>query len=401
MEFPDFLRPHCRLFFSIDIVGSTRSKQSVYGNQQVDDQGTSWESIWYRDIAIFYRLFSDLFDEEYKDLPDQVKDTKALPNSLEKNRGPELWKLKGDEVLFSHLIGSEIEIPYYVGAWLRALRRFPDEFRRQVSNDASTPECKGPNLEIKGTAWIGGFPVTNREIAYPVRFWTTTAGTLPDFPESIGDDIIQNYWLLNYWYERLDLRHNFIKDYVGPMIDSGFRLTGLSTPRKAAISIELAYFLAKSQSVLPKERFLPIVYEGRVQIPGVLEDNPYPFLWLDTMRMLSDEERLDDLIYPNYASSDKLLIYCQKFFEHHHDLLRVPFVWDGTDEHYRALDNDFKKKLETMLDKWRYYKSLLEENIEAKNRSAAGSVVADEPSIDVLMSDPDLVQTIRPPQEDG
>jgi hypothetical protein len=69
------------------------------------------------------------------------------------------------------------------------------------------------------------------------------------------NELFYNYYrlekyedLLKFGYDQLDEKQsmalmNTRVDYLGPLIDMGFRLAEKYTPRKMVISVELAYLL--------------------------------------------------------------------------------------------------------------------------------------------------------------
>jgi len=138
---------------------------------------------------------------------------------------PELWKALGDELIFVAEVCKMEDLPPILDAFRETTRRWNIDF-----------ESKG--IAVKGAAWLAGFPVMNSAIA--------------------GDDA-----------DHLD--------FLGLSMDVGFRLAHHASPRRFALSAELAYVLAALESELVDE----MRYGGNEVLKGVLRDRPYPILSLD------------------------------------------------------------------------------------------------------------------------
>ena len=144
--------------------------------------------------------------------------------------------------------------------------------------DRRAVEKKGI-IRLKGTGWLAGFPIRNRQIQFrgPKLFE-------PDMAEG-GDE--QGFALRGcpdssnchkpgncpkfqeYPYPRTD--------YLGPDIDVGFRLGAHSHPGLMVASMELAELLGKIPKSLQQVRGTIV---GWQVLKGVWDGNPYPVVWV-------------------------------------------------------------------------------------------------------------------------
>ena len=178
------------LFLSCDIVGSTRYKQSM--------------TLWQKTFLSFYREFP------------QVLGGLTATAGFE----PEftLWKPVGDELIFTVHVRDEAEIYHAVRLWLEAM----DEYERDSLAD--TP------LTTKGGAFIATFPGPDSESSIPRNPATETSdkGVV-----ELNDEALA---------ARSD---DYMYDYFGPSIDTGFRIFSACDNRYFTLSIEVAWALAQ------------------------------------------------------------------------------------------------------------------------------------------------------------
>lgn len=205
-----------RLFCSIDMTGSTAFK---YRHQPWDG-----ESEWPKVIESFI-----------EDVPLEVakaSQTQEIPDSLQLR----VWKMLGDEVLFQTTLTSYSDVVRHLSAVKTAMTIYSQSLKER---DFS--------LGLKGTAWVAGFPVTNREV-------------------EIGDQT----------------------DYVGPAIDLGFRLAGHSTQRKFIVDCGIAMMLIQAREA-ERLDLHPLFFDGCESLKGV--GAPYPLLW---MSMANSQAECED-----------------------------------------------------------------------------------------------------------
>jgi hypothetical protein len=141
---------------------------------------------------------------------------------------PTAWKILGDELVFVVEIDGSSVISLWIEAFQETLLQWNDEVRKG-------PESERGCLLVKGAAWLAGFPVMN------TVFQTAGGG----------------------------------RDFAGPSVDAGFRLGGLATPRRLAVSVDLGWLLLRCQ--FPRD----IHFDGPAFIKGVAEESGYPSLWIE------------------------------------------------------------------------------------------------------------------------
>lgn len=220
-ELEAILTPQLRLFMSVDVVGSTAFKH----RKALDGEAKPWLKF----IHGFYTGFPEICWRNVG----EAQTGGGPGTSLVK---PYLWKALGDELIFS----VPLKHPSYARLYLKAFRLSLIE---AINNWAG-----GVNplpISFKGTAWLAGFPVFNSAVPLDVE--------TPLSPES----------------------EHF--DFVGPLIDIGFRLSKFASPRKFVISADIAWLITAQGDAAA----MKFHYDGRECLKGVLNDRPYPIFWID------------------------------------------------------------------------------------------------------------------------
>ena len=237
--------PACsvQLFASLDLVNSTSFKVKTL----------QWPVVMDR----FYNLAKTHICTEYD----------------QSNSEPfRVWKYVGDEVLFCRTVSRLRDIP------LSIILIFDkaNEISREISS-----LCKQENypsgLDVKGTVWIA--------LIYG--------------PDAVRCDRQQNIMV------QLDEGKNPRNfDFLGPDIDSGFRVSGYADKRKVAISAKLGGVLLQPdcRKGIDSEflSHFKIVYHARLK--GVWHGSPYPIVWFhrdwdNINRTFTYLERLDPNIH--------------------------------------------------------------------------------------------------------
>lgn len=228
-----------RVFFSVDLVGSTAFKFRTSLEENIDDSKHPW-------LAVFSNFYSDfpvLFRQYYEIIYTNMK-----------SDGTEIvsWKAVGDELLFY----ADITKKYQIVELMRAFIQTINEYKKILKD-------KKLNLSLKGTAWTAGFPIINSEVY-------------------VGEDL----------------------DFIGPSIDTGFRLTKFSTTSRLYISVELAYILSLEAKHI--EYNFPIIknlyYDGEECLKGVLNNKPYPKIFIYV-----EEDILTQIYYDCIAKINRTL----------------------------------------------------------------------------------------------
>src|SRR5208282_2775059 len=192
---PKFLQPKLRLFLSVDLVGSTVSKQRP--NFPIREPGRLWADggmapPWLSPIANFFGSFQEAFVREWRIFRNQIGPQLGIAVAVD----PSFWKANGDELIFVKELSDRKEILGCIDAWLKALISL-------------RPQLVASGLDIKATAWTAGFPVTNSELIFQVH-----PGT-PDTPFE-DDSRLQQFNFLENWHENPDSQNSLVMDFIGP-----------------------------------------------------------------------------------------------------------------------------------------------------------------------------------------
>ncbi len=278
----EHLRKCLRLFLSVDIAGSTAFKSSRPGEVQ------PW-------LPTLYRFFSEF--------PIQLASRYQQSETV-----PRLWKTLGDEIVFVIEITDHRQVSMHLCRFRDAISAY-----REVVKDADK------KLDLKGAAWLAGFPVGNT---------------------------------------MLILRHGTgntqeMEDYVGPSIDCGFRLSKHASPRHLMLSVETALVVAGTGHKVQGDK--PAIHAARgEELKGVLDGRPYPQFWIevpfkDSEELLKLEEKLFD---PPHPPADKDVFgYCKLFILEHGSPLFQPFIAGDTD--FSETPPGYESNLETARALWK------------------------------------------------
>jgi hypothetical protein len=206
------------------------------------------------------------------------------------------WKTLGDEILFYADITNHCEVIVHLQNLRQAICSY-----NQLDKSHTMP--------CKATAWLGGFPVNN---------WTV--------------------------YDN----KNTPSDFIGTSIDCGFRLTKLSTPRKIAISIDLALMIADYYENSPTDQnHLKIHYDGKQELKGVLGGIPYPIFWIDADYAFIIE---DNLLGKNYCTTKDMKLFCDNYFSSNSASLNRPFI--ENDPKYNYIPEEIHRQREKLISTW-------------------------------------------------
>ena len=242
-------------------------------------------SSWMADICKFYNQFLSLFDAEIS--------RRAIDFKTEKPDCPTVWKMLGDEIIFVVKIAHQIDAKLFLGAFHRAVEVW--------NNDLTQGILERGELRVKGAAWTAGFPVCN---------------TLIETPDNR-------------------------EDYTGPSIDAGFRLSKLASPRRFAVSADLAWLLCHTG--FEKD----ILFEGTAELKGVADDSGYPILWIkvgDSKYTDLENELLGRLACTRDKVQNLCAAYVQEFGVPNH----LPFLGENTD--FNRPPDGFDRELAVVRD---------------------------------------------------
>jgi hypothetical protein len=265
-----------RLFTSADLVGSTSYKLS--------------NPNWSTTFREFFREFPLHLKGEYHSFP-QVR----FQQYQQPAKQLEPWKFLGDEVLFSVELERFEHIASHVLAFKKSVCDFPSKWRK---SDIS--------LCLKGTAWIAGFPVTNRQI---------------------------------------ELEHDGFKlvDYIGPSIDAGFRVAKNSNERWISLTADLALMLMDAVDKLEwdKSQFSIRLLRKEV-LKGVIGSVGYPVIQLHIGdgTQNSEERVLNEPMKSNWSD---LQAFLRQFLDSIPSMNR-PFISGDTDSKYGEIPDAIRHK---------------------------------------------------------
>ncbi|MCZ7488616.1 hypothetical protein [Rhizobium rhizogenes] len=355
-----------RLFLSVDLVGSTAFKQA---NQRAfkEDTKAAIESVaepWFSPIAQFYKEIERLFAREWQSYVDGAAKRLAWPTGP----APELWKSAGDELLYVKILTDHREALACILCWKRAI----DEYRIKLQKQY-------PSLDLKSTAWLAGFPITNTEVVFSKR---VVDGEIQDD----DDPVYVNIELLHKYHQNPD-DPNLTKDFIGPSVDSGFRLCGLSDARKFVISVDLALMIVHAIRARPSgadEMDLTIHYQGRVQLKGVLGGRSYPVFWID-MAVDSGLEKLEDkLLEFQSRNTDDIKSFCEEFFKSHSSNIMIPYIDGNSDKYFGNIPENHVIKLKLLRE---YWTNESQKRLEERNalKSAGDGVEIEDNQIESLL----------------
>lgn len=370
-DLPKYLQPQLRLFLTADIVGSTSYKQNVEHFSEVDPQSSgeanrkkNLHPKWFAPIADFYSQAQKTLNEEWEDIRNQVQND----SGEDIGKAPSFWKAIGDEIGFSKRLTSEICLLACMRAWMSTLTHI-----RAMLKDHNH------GLDVKAAAWVAGFPVLNTEIIFSNQPPETTK----ENTDADDDYVYGTLVLLKKYYAEGDGKASLTRDFVGPSIDTGFRIAGKATPRKMTVSVELAYILASAlgkidhtggkpiHSHLSK---IPFGYEGRESLKGVMGGTPYPLFWIDMdttdikKKALNNTE--DKLLGHVKVELEELVKFGAEFIDSHAKYLCKPYILNSDGKSmfgdYPQHHVDQAKKLRAITD---WFEQEIKK-IEAENKIA-------------------------------
>lgn len=237
-----------RLFFSVDLVGSTAYKQA--------------EHRWQPNFLSFYREFPQYLANALHDQESNLPDGIALPE-------PVFWKAVGDELLYVCPVANTVQVKIAVDAWLDAQKQYED------------CTLKGEKLKkTKGAVFAATFPGPDCMVAIP-----RDPGNQADSDRSV---IELNDEAVNKLASRNKMADDeYLLDFLGPSIDTGFRVIAQSTDRYFTMSLEVAWAYSEQARITESEKKHEVEFLCERQLKGVWGNRPYPIFVID--RMASDE----------------------------------------------------------------------------------------------------------------
>nr|WP_321442299.1 hypothetical protein [uncultured Hyphomonas sp.] len=338
-ELPEFLTPSLKLFLSVDLVGSTKLKHDedvLNGNSNGDGSLEGVGAQWFSILIDFYGGFEQIFLAEWLTT---FEDGKLVEQAWKTESAPSLWKINGDELIYVFNVTHPGHIVVALIAWKEALLKY----RRRLNDRRS-------GLDVKATAWMAGFPIGNHEVA----FWSDLSKANESSNEPDGK--AGQYFRLNRWYEdqKSGAKSDYIKDYIGPSVDTGFRVAQYASPRRFPVSIEIAYFLSNLGLKNEAKKKIGLRYHGRESMKGVLGGSPYPIFWIDCVSPNDKLSAAEDQLKPPDSVMDphKIASFVDEFFRDPKNKLFMPFIYNCDDPTFRVLPPKYEENLRTIRDVW-------------------------------------------------
>lgn len=365
---PPFLEPRLRLFLSADIVGSTSLKQvrlkTSYDGSDIE-QGPKWFSA----IQGFYFEASQAFLTEW---------SKRAESSADKDRlygePPRFWKSVGDEVLFTKILTDYQQLVTTLHCWLTAVKRMRVFLK-----------AESPALDVKCTAWTAGFPFFNREVVIGNR--NPHSAPIEDYFRASGE-------MLNTHYENIDSSDVSV-DYIGPSIDTGFRLTGHSSSRKMVLSIDAAYLVSMTNFDGELAR-LDLYYEGAFSLKGVIGGAPYPVFWINMSQADSLAVKEDRLKDQKSCNREDVKEFCDAFYAEYGHFMFKPFIKDDGNQFLSKRPDWYDNYHENLVKNFR--KSPTDYSAGDAGDYDSGTETASECDVKDFVS---RIVTKTPPKDDG
>jgi len=322
-----------RLFLSVDLVGSTAFKQANQTAFTSDAKATdTGVEPWFLPMAQFYKEIERIFARAWKAyVIGLAVELDWLPGPA-----PQLWKSAGDELLYVKEITDHRQALACVVCWKNAI----EEYRPHLKD-------RYPSLDLKCTAWVAGFPVTNSEVVF-------SKDLSSDAIKDDDDPVWVNLYLLHKYHEDPSDK-NLTKDFIGPSVDAGFRLCALSSARKFVISVDLALMVVHALGSKPPktpELNLAIRYDGRQSLKGVLGDKEYPVFWVDMAKDSSLDKLEDKLLKLNSGSLDEIKDFCEEFFSTNPSSIIIPYVKKNGDKYFGAVPEIHSHKINALRQYW-------------------------------------------------
>ncbi|TGL04977.1 hypothetical protein EHQ43_10050 [Leptospira bouyouniensis] len=265
---------------SVDIIGSTeyKAKNTERNNDKNGEQ--SW--------LAFFETF-------YQDYPEKLNTalTKIGVSTL-----PQPWKSLGDEIIFQVEVNSHKDIADYLFAFMNA----SDSAEKYYAS-------KELPIKVKMAAWLAGFPKINAIVN-----------------------------IKNQISEEPDSR---FEDYLGPSMDTGFRLKQHATHTRMPISVEIAYVLSSETSFskpeLAKESYFELFFSGEKELKGVLKGIPYPLFYI--RRNSEKESLLQKLTKTEKVDLVDVRKYCEHFISEVNDplVLCKPYFMNDKDPDWQKM----------------------------------------------------------------
>ncbi|MEO0860830.1 MAG: hypothetical protein AAFY65_09455 [Pseudomonadota bacterium] len=277
-----------RLFLSVDLAGSTayKSRQKTI--------------LWIRTFEALYARFQSILNSTFLQFCEKHPECGQYIENP-----PRLWKTVGDEIIFANRINSLFHLFACVHSFDIAL----GEYKTVLHLNEETT-----SLDVKGNGWLASFPYPNQTVRKNVDLNSEAEISVPDeADEKAADETPSSY------------------EFLGPGIDSGFRIARNSSPALFTVSPALAHALCRANTNRDYSAFkFDLVYKGVNSLKGVIDGDEYPIVGVRTerdpslSRLASLRDPLDGTPKPN---SSQLIEYLESFMSHHQ--IEAPIFGSG------------------------------------------------------------------------
>jgi len=237
------LHPKQRIFLSIDIIDSTKHKSSF-----PDVWAVGFAEFLSEVVVVYQSKLTEVINEHCRNTC-QKPCVPKLGKKEKSSHTVNVWKYIGDEVvLVTELTCKDYHAPLHVLALAETIKELEKSSKNKNRNKNNM------ELRFKGTAWVAGFPVANIEL---------------NLPGPTGQ----------------------IKDFLGPSMDLGFRLSKFASEDRLIISASLAHLIVKAPAMMykgKKEPHLPLCFGGLVEAKGI-KNGKHPLIWYSVNQTAESE----------------------------------------------------------------------------------------------------------------
>jgi len=220
-----FQKVHTRVFFGFDLAGSTAFKQRSGDEDSVPDGAADYLMSWARQTHHFYAATNREVAAGILSARRQAPRRFARHFKTDLH---DLWKGAGDELIFERILERLTDVPVVVLAFYLAYRALREAVR----------ERSGGQLDVKAAAWSAGFPLANMFL--PINDQMADAGIDAMFAQD--EKTYRREMILRAADGVLKGTDRW--DFVGPGMDTGFRVASMAAAGEVVMSMDLTYLLA-------------------------------------------------------------------------------------------------------------------------------------------------------------
>ena len=260
------------------------------------------------------------------------------------------WKAVGDELIFTVDVLHEQDVYKVVTAWVAAMRQYELELQDKNQEENSFKN----KMKTKGGAFIATFPDPDYCVAVP---------TEPVEADSERDVLVRNEEM------KRESGGSHLFDYLGPSIDTGFRIVGQCSQRFFTLSLEVAWAMAydRLHNQFDKE-ISGLTLLSETPLKGVWDGRSYPIFALD--------REYDDAIARHISSVQGKGVIQLLDVQHLAEACILDGAWPST-VYFPDSSHDIFKKLKQHLDS---QQKILDEKFDQSGESLEEFAVPDAES---------------------